>query len=83
MDVGCRCGYDFAVIPARASTPIPTPADLVGSYRRFGDFGPVYEVQRVEAELPGGDTLLHLLMPETSEEVDVPYSIVLRHPEAD
>lgn len=71
------------MIPARAANPVPSPAELVGSYRRFGDFGPVYEVRRVEAELPDGDTLLHLLLPETSEEVDVPYSIVLRHPEAD
>lgn len=68
---------------ARAQSLVPSPADLVGSFRRFGDFGPVYEVQGVGAELPDGDTLLHLLVPETSEEVDVPYSIVLRHPEAD
>lgn len=72
-----------AVIPARALTAVPSPEDLVGSYRRFGDFGPVYEVQRVEARLPEGDAVLHLLVPETSEEVDVLYSIVLLHPEAD
>lgn len=68
---------------AQATASVPSPADLVGSYRRFGDFGPVYEVRRVEAELPDGDTLLRLLVPETSEEVDIRYSIVLRHPEAD
>lgn len=68
---------------ARAHSLVPGPAELVGSFRRFGDFGPVYEVQGVGDELPGGDTMLHVLLPETSEEADVPYSIVLRHPEAD
>lgn len=62
---------------------IPRPADLVGSWRRFGDFGPVYEIQGVAAELPDGDVLLHLRLPESNEEVDVRYSVVLRHPEAD
>lgn len=52
-------------------------------FRRFGDFGPVYQVQRVERVLADGDTLMHLLLPETDEEVDVLYSLVLRPPEAD
>jgi hypothetical protein len=67
----------------RAAPPIPSPTDLIGEYRRFGDFGPIYSVQRLAGELPDGDVLLHLFVPETSEEVDVPYSLVLRHPEAD
>ena len=76
-------GYSQAAIPARPIAAVPSPEDLVGSYRRFGALGPVYEVQRVESELPDSDALLHLLVLETSVEVDVADSIVLRHPEAD
>ena len=28
------------MIPARAIAAVPSPEELVGSYRRFGDFGP-------------------------------------------
>jgi hypothetical protein len=62
---------------------IPNPADLIGSYKRFGDFGPVYVVEAVGAQLPGGDVSLRLRLLETEELVDLPYSMVLRHPEAD
>lgn len=62
---------------------VPEPAQLVGSYRRFGDFGPVYEIRGVAAELPDGDVLLRLRLPETNEEADLRYTLVLQHPEAD
>lgn len=83
IDADPRRGYARGVIAARRSHPIPSPGDLVGSYRRFGDFGPAYEVKRAGTELPDGDAVLHLHVLETGEEVDVPYSLVLRHPEAD
>ena len=62
---------------------IPSPSELVGSFRRFGDFGPVYEVRAVVGDLPDGDVLLHLQLPETEEELNLRYSQVIRHPEAD
>lgn len=62
---------------------VPRPVDLIGCYRRFGDFGPVYEIRSVAADLPDGDVLLQLHLPETDEDVELRYSVVLRHPEAD
>ena len=62
---------------------IPGPSELIGAFRRFGDFGPIYEIRSIAAELPDGDVLLHLRLPETNEEADLRYSVIIRHPEAD
>ena len=59
------------------------PAQLVGHYRRFGPFGPLYEIVAIRQTLTDGDTLLHVRLPENDEEVDVRYSQVIQDPEAD
>jgi hypothetical protein len=55
----------------------------VGTFRRFSEFGPAYEITRVGTARPGGDVLMHVRVPETGEEAEVLYSAVLRDPEAD
>ena len=61
----------------------PGPHDLVGSYRRFGPVGPVYEVAGVLRELEDGDTLMKVTMVETGEELEYPFLSVLDDPKAD
>lgn len=49
----------------------PTPAkNLVGTWRRFGEVGPVYEVVGVGPTLPSGDRTMHVRVLETGEELD-------------
>lgn len=47
---------------------------LVGTYRRFGDFGPVYQVVAVH------DGKADIEFPESDEKVTVPVEAVLRDP---
>lgn len=63
-------------------SPFPTPRSLVHTFRRFGPFGPVYEVLAIHQELDGGDALLRVRLPETQEEVDIRYSQAILDPEA-
>jgi hypothetical protein len=37
---------------------IPQPTSLVGTWRRFGPVGPVYEIIAAGAELPDGDRMM-------------------------
>ena len=68
-----------------APLPLTIPVnatDMLGRFRRLGPRGPVYLVQRIRHVLPTGDVLFQVLVLETNEEVVIPGSIVLRHPEA-
>ncbi|WP_395748079.1 DUF5397 family protein [Prosthecobacter sp.] len=57
--------------------PAPTPADLVGSYRSFGEFGPVYQItSRVNGQK------VHVVVVETGEELDYPIDQALQDPAA-
>ena len=69
------------------TAPLPTTlalgaTDVVGTVRRLGSRGPAYFVRGVDLVLPGGDVLVRLVLLETREEVVLPASMVLRHPEA-
>lgn len=46
------------------------PATIVGTWRRFGPVGPVYEVIAEGDALPNGDRLMRVRVVETGEEVD-------------
>lgn len=61
-----------------AAPPPKTAEDLLGSYRRFGDEGPVYQV----ANLVNG-AKLHIIVVQTGEELDYPTEQALKDPEAD
>jgi len=46
------------------------PEQFVGTWRRFGQLGPVYEVVGVGKDLPDGDRLMRVRVVESGEEVD-------------
>lgn len=58
----------------------PAPNDLVGTHRRLGPFGPVYEIVSVGESLNDGDTKLWVLVLETGERVEIKYSHILQDP---
>lgn len=58
----------------------PRPESLVGTWRRFGTAGPVYEIIAGGAELPDGDRLMRVRVAETGEEVDYPLTGILDDP---
>lgn len=61
-------------------TTSPKPqsaADLVGTFRTFGEYGPVYEVMR-----PVNGQKVHVVVVQTGEELDYPTEQALSDPEA-
>ena len=52
------------------------PEKLVGTFRRFGEFGPVYEILAMQA---GG--MVEIEVPETGEKTSVSLDEVLEDPE--
>ena len=59
---------------------LPQPANLVGTWRRFGAAGPVYEIISSGDILPGGDCLMRVRVVETGEELDYRLSEILDDP---
>lgn len=59
---------------------IPQPAKLVGTWRRFGPVGPVYEIVGAGSELADGDWMMRIRVIETGEEVDYRFTDVLDDP---
>ncbi|MEJ0018723.1 MAG: DUF5397 family protein [Acetobacteraceae bacterium] len=59
---------------------LPEPNNLVGTWRRFGLVGPVYEIVGVGKELPDQDRLMRVRFVETGEEVDYRFSDILDDP---
>ncbi len=62
------------------SPRMPVPANLVGTWRRFGAVGPVYEIIRAGDELPGGDCLMRIRVVESGEEIDYRLTEILDDP---
>lgn len=60
----------------------PNLQNLVGTWRRFGPVGPVYEIVGLGDTLPDGDRLMRIRVLETSEEVDDRLVDVLDDPRA-
>jgi Family of unknown function (DUF5397) len=59
---------------------LPQPASLVGTWRRFGAVGPVYEIIGVRHELTCGDRPMRIRVVETGEEVDYRLAEILDDP---
>jgi hypothetical protein len=59
---------------------IPQPSSLVGTWRRFGAVGPVYEIVAAGKELADGDRLMRVRVVETGEEVDYRFTEILDDP---
>jgi hypothetical protein len=68
---------------ASSQTDMPTillAQSLVGTWRRFGIVGPVYEIIGAGAELPDGDRLMRVRVLQSGEEVDYRVSDILDDP---
>jgi hypothetical protein len=62
------------------SAQLPQPANLIGTWRRFGAVGPVYEIIGTGKDLSGGDCLMRVRVVETGEEVDYRLTEILDDP---
>jgi hypothetical protein len=65
----------------RIHTPLLLqPTDLVGTWRRFGAAGPVYEIIEAGRALPDGDRMMRVRVIETGEELDYRVTDILDDP---
>jgi hypothetical protein len=58
------------------------PEQMVGTWRRFGLVGPVYEILEAGEELPDGDRMMRVRVLESGEEVDYRLTDMLDDPKA-
>lgn len=56
------------------------PQSLVGTWRRFGLVGPVYEIIGLGKELPDHDRMMRVRVVETGEELDYRLTDILDDP---
>lgn len=63
-----------------AASFVPDPQALVGTCRRFGPFGPPYEIIGMGAEEPRGDRWMKIRVLETGEVADYKFSDILDDP---
>jgi len=56
-------------IQPHAAAPTIDPASFIGTWRRFGIVGPVYEIIGQDKVLDNGDWLMRVRVLETGEEV--------------
>ena len=56
------------------------PEQLVGTWRRFGPVGPVYEIVAAGKPLPDGDRMMRVRVIESGEEVDYRLADILDDP---
>jgi hypothetical protein len=62
-----------------ASSP-PSPANVIGTWRRFGLIGPVYEVIGQDHRLENGDWLMRIRVLESGEETSYKLTDILVDP---
>ena len=60
--------------------PPPAPKTLIGTYRRFGTLGPVYEILASGAPRPDGAPTLRIRVLESGEALDYPLAAALDDP---
>lgn len=53
---------------------------ITNDFRRFGRFGPVYQVMGMSRETEKGDLLMKIYVFETKEEIEYPFSNILQDP---
>ncbi len=56
------------------------PESLVNTYRRFGRFGPAYQILGIIRKLDSGDILMKIHVFESNEDVEYPLSNILNDP---
>lgn len=62
------------------TTMFAIPSALVGTWRRFGVAGPVYEIVGEGEKLPDGDCLMRILVVDSGEEVSYRLTDILDDP---
>jgi hypothetical protein len=67
-------------MPHMETTMLPEPQCLIGTWRRFGPVGPVYEIIGLGKELPDHDRWMRIRVVETGEEVDHRFTNILDDP---
>ena len=71
-------GYNLSM--AQTHSNGSQPASIVGTWRRFGSVGPVYQVIAEGDALPNGDRLMRVRVVETGEEIDYRLTKVIADP---
>lgn len=67
-------------VTALDSAVLPLPQSLVGTWRRFGAVGPVYEIIGVGDTLHTYGRMMRIRVVETGEEVDYRFAEILDDP---
>jgi hypothetical protein len=62
------------------STMLPQPQSLIGTWRRFGPVGPVYEIIGLGRVLPDHDRWMRIRVVESGEEGDYRFTDILDDP---
>ncbi len=57
-----------------------TPEHLINTYRRFGRFGPAYQIVGISHKLENGDILMKIHIFESNENIEYPLSNILNDP---
>lgn len=67
-------------MPQMETAMLPEPQSLIGTWRRFGAVGPVYEIIGLGKELPDRDRLMRVRVVESGEELDYRFTEILDDP---
>jgi hypothetical protein len=54
---------------------------MTNSFRRFGRFGPVYQIMGVSRSTQEGEIMMKIHVLETKEELEYPFSRILEDPQ--
>jgi hypothetical protein len=65
---------------ATLTTKPSHPSSLIGTWRRFGSAGPVYEIIAASQKQQGSDRFMRVRVVETGEELDYRLSEILDDP---
>ncbi len=61
---------------------LPPAESLIGTWRRFGNVGPVYEIIGIGNDRPAQDRTMRIRVLESREEVDYRLTDILEDPQA-
>ncbi|RVU17424.1 DUF5397 family protein [Methylobacterium oryzihabitans] len=63
-----------------SASPAPQPRSLIGTWRRFGPFGPVYEIVAIGGTTSQGHATMRVRVIETGEEIEYRLADILDDP---
>ena len=56
---------------------------MIGKWKKFGEYGPVYQVLSIAGEDPEQGIMVHIRVLESGELTALPYNDVMNDPDAD